>query len=428
MSCLLISAVMSAACTSPAPDAESLALELPGGEELPIERYPAQGDELVLWVPSGFGVRPQHAQYGRELAQQGIEVWLADMHTAYFEPRGPHSVDVFVPGDIAWLVDQAIARGKQRIYLFSTSGGARPVLKAVRDWQLSHPGAGNLRGVLLFHPVLYAHSPGLNEEASYLQVVAETNVPVFIVQPELSTTSARVASLVERLGQGGARVMIQRLPGVKDGYHLRPDDSLTSADRQARSQLSQLMLQALKKLDLAGAPKQAASAVSPEQQPSPPPHAAGLVAYTGSAATPALHLQDLDGGTRDLAEFRDTVVMVSFWASWCAPCVKEMPSQDRLEQSLRGRPFRILAVNVGEDSAAIYQFLREHPVGFTILRDPDQRAYRDWKVYVVPTNFILDRNGRIRYGSVGAVDWEDAEVKRAVTGLLDETGPGNAGG
>ena len=86
-----------------------------------------------------------------------------------------------------------------------------------------------------------------------------------------------------------------------------------------------------------------------------------LKPWTAGAAPP-LALQDLEGRPHRLEDYRGKVVLVNFWATWCEPCREEMPSMNKLRASLAGRPFAVLAVNLGESEARIRRFMEQAPL------------------------------------------------------------------
>jgi thiol-disulfide isomerase/thioredoxin len=145
-----------------------------------------------------------------------------------------------------------------------------------------------------------------------------------------------------------------------------------------------------------------------------------LVPWTGGP-TPALSLQDLEGRIRTLAAMKGRVVIVNFWATWCAPCIAEMPAMQRLRDKLGGAPFEILAVNYLEGTPRINDFLKKRPLKLPILRDSDGAARTDWGVKVFPTSFVVDAEGRIRYSVQGDVEWMSAKVERQIRDLLPKS-------
>ena len=146
-------------------------------------------------------------------------------------------------------------------------------------------------------------------------------------------------------------------------------------------------------------------------------HGADLRPWTGGA-TPPLALEDLEGRTHDLADYRGKVVLVNFWATWCEPCRAEMPSMERLSARLAAQPFAVLGVNMAEPLSRIEKFTAMVPVGFTLLRDRDGATAKAWRARVLPASFLVDRDGRVRYFAYGELDWTSEAVLARVRELL----------
>ncbi|MGB9130229.1 MAG: TlpA disulfide reductase family protein [Thiobacillus sp.] len=135
---------------------------------------------------------------------------------------------------------------------------------------------------------------------------------------------------------------------------------------------------------------------------------------------PALKLKDLDGKTLDLAQLNGKVVLINFWATWCPPCRREMPSMERLSQAFKGQPLVVLAVDVGEDPDTIEAFnsqLDTVPT-FPILLDTRSRTMQAWKVAGLPTTFLVDKQGRIVASAIGGREFDHPEIVKTVGGLL----------
>lgn len=136
------------------------------------------------------------------------------------------------------------------------------------------------------------------------------------------------------------------------------------------------------------------------------------------ARTPPLALHDLGGRPQALADYRGKVVLINFWATWCEPCRDEMPSMQKLQERLAGRPFAILAVNHGESEPRVKEFVERASIGFRILLDPNQEAPRAWRVRVLPASFLIGTDGRVRYSVIGELDWASDVAVNTVRGLL----------
>jgi thiol-disulfide isomerase/thioredoxin len=148
-----------------------------------------------------------------------------------------------------------------------------------------------------------------------------------------------------------------------------------------------------------------------------PAHAESLKPWPGGA-TPELALEDPDGKLHRLADYRGQTVLVNFWATWCGPCRAEMPSMEQLRRDMAGKPFVILAVNVGEGPRIAREFADKLGLGFPILLDRETRVARAWKAKLLPMSYLIGPDGAIRYSSLGELDWTSEEVRRRIQGLM----------
>jgi thiol-disulfide isomerase/thioredoxin len=145
----------------------------------------------------------------------------------------------------------------------------------------------------------------------------------------------------------------------------------------------------------------------------------GLKAVQGRA-TPGLAFSLASGQTLEMGALKGKVVLVNFWATWCPPCRKEMPSMDRLDKMETGRPFTIVAVDVKEAEDLVERFLEEMPLGFPVALDPEGKLAAAWKAFVYPTSFLVDKAGRIRYSLNGTLEWDEPEVVDLIERLMLE--------
>jgi thiol-disulfide isomerase/thioredoxin len=135
---------------------------------------------------------------------------------------------------------------------------------------------------------------------------------------------------------------------------------------------------------------------------------------------PGLALPDIRDRTHALEAYRGRVVLVNFWASWCPPCIVELPGMQRLAQRLAQRPFAVLAVNVGENKNQMRRALKLTGFDQTVLLDSGSETFSAWGASVFPTSYLIDKAGRIRYEVAGPLDWEGDEAVAAVEALLAE--------
>ena len=149
----------------------------------------------------------------------------------------------------------------------------------------------------------------------------------------------------------------------------------------------------------------------------PPKESQPLKPWKGGA-TPALELRDVDGKVHRLADYKGKVVLVNFWATWCTPCREEMPSMQSLHDSLGGRPFAVLAVNVGEGARAARDFGEKMALRFPMLLDSDMATTRAWSARVLPASYVIGPDGKVAYSYLGAIDWNAPQVKSALERLM----------
>lgn len=133
-----------------------------------------------------------------------------------------------------------------------------------------------------------------------------------------------------------------------------------------------------------------------------------------------LNLPDLSGQQRSLDEFAGKVVLINFWASWCRPCIVEIPSIQRLIEAMADKPFAVIGVNVGEAERRVQATVKRLNIDFPVLLDKDNAVFKGWGANVLPTAFILDHNGRARYMARGPVEWDQTEIIDMLNNLVNQ--------
>lgn len=137
---------------------------------------------------------------------------------------------------------------------------------------------------------------------------------------------------------------------------------------------------------------------------------------------PDFELMNMDDEKVRLADLRGKVVLVNFWATWCPPCIREMPSMEHLHQQVDADEFKIVAINQMEDADQVFAFTGQLEVDptFDILFDNDSSVSHAYGVRGLPTTFLIDKQGRIRYRAIGGRVFDHEEVVAIIRGLIDE--------
>ncbi|MDH5178967.1 MAG: TlpA family protein disulfide reductase [Gammaproteobacteria bacterium] len=399
--------------------AQSLTLPFSTEVELTADITPGKGKVVLLWLPSEHGPQAGDAQLVKALGKSGIEVWRIDLFEANFLPVSAGSLDQIPAEQVGFLISDAHKRTGKTVFIFTSGRGVIPVLRGARHWQKQHAATNALRGVILQNPKFYEETPDPGEEGKLMPIVSATNLPIYILQPDLSPWFWKLPQPVAALEQGGSDVFVQRLKGVRGRYHYRPDAN--AFEQGFTNTLPALIRQAAWLLDtLPATTRQAVQHIeaAPPVRIGKKDHA--LTKYKSDPTPPPLILPDLHGKPVDLRQLRGEVLLVNFWASWCPPCVQEMPSMERLAKHFKGKPFRILAVNMAEDKQTINNFIRNKVrVNFPILLDQDGKALREWRVFAFPTSYVVDREGRIRYAVFGSIEWDSKDVIAKLTALQE---------
>ena len=147
-------------------------------------------------------------------------------------------------------------------------------------------------------------------------------------------------------------------------------------------------------------------------------HLGGLskLTQTEPAPVPATPFTDPQGGTHSLADYKGKVVLLNFWATWCAPCREEMPSLDALQGELGGKDFQVVAIAAGPNPPpAIEKFMTEAKiVNLPVLLDPRQGLAREMGVMGMPVTILIDRDGNEIARLIGGADWASEASKTLI--------------
>lgn len=394
-------------------NAEELSLAISDEVEVLVDRYPAKGDYLILWLAPEYGFRQAHRSMAQRLSRQGIEVWQIDIAESLFMPRGTASLKQLDGRYTADLIEHAHHASAKRIVLAGDSYAAISALRGARQWQDRQSAQAVLLGAVLFTPYSYAYIPALGQEPEYLPVIESTNIPLLIYQAKKSATFNRFNELLEKLRGNESPIYTRLVPDVMSLFYQEPPTSSMQKNAQTVSTGLKPMLALLARHEVPARPiplKRQAIARSGID--------IYLKTFAGKAQPAPISLIDIDGNAMVKNDFGGNVTLVNFWASWCPPCVEEIPSLNRLQRKMAGRPFELISINYAEDKATVAEFLQRVRVEFPVLLDSTGDYARQWKVISYPSTFVIDASGQIRYGVNAAIEWDSPEVIQKLESLM----------
>ena len=141
----------------------------------------------------------------------------------------------------------------------------------------------------------------------------------------------------------------------------------------------------------------------------------------GNESAPSLVLADIRGVEHSLEQYRGKVVVVNFWATWCPPCVEELPSLENAWQRYRQQGLVVLSVS-GEESDVVTSFLERLPsdITFPALIDHDMKVGNRWQIRGLPTTVVVDRSGHLHWRAEGQLDFSASKIDEMLLALLDD--------
>ena len=388
-------------------------------QEISVTRYTAEGSRLMIWAMPRLADSDKVVELASRVAEKGVEVWLVDLAESLFMPQGPATQRSIHGRYVAGLVETAHQKTGKNITLMSRGYASIPVLHGAREWQLMQQ-ANNKQseyftGLILFSPDLYATIPSLGLPPIYMPVTSATSVPIMLYQSGKRGNRWQLDKLLEHLQNGGAQVYTKVMPGVTGLLH---DDDKAPETQTAFVKLPDDLLRSIRLLEKTPTPLVAAALPEAEQQ-----KGLGLDTqlkpFKGHPVPPALKLKDANEQLVQRKDYRGKITVMNFWATWCPPCVEEIPSLNNLRAQMAGLPFELISVNYAEDKHKVKKFLEDVRVDFPVLLDQDGSESAKWNVLVFPSTFVIDPNGKIVYGVNGAILWDSPEVVAGLKALVN---------
>jgi len=401
-----------------AADLQTLDFNLESGEVIHVSHYQSDSSKLFIWLPSERGVSEHSLEVANRLADIGNNVWVVDLHSSYMVSTSRYSVDEFPVSDITQLLIEAKQGGYEQVYFLSANRGASLVLGSIIQFSRIYPASSLIKGSILIHPYIYESLPAMGEAARFIANSDKSHLPIYMIQPQYSTKYLFTEDIRRQLEKGGSQVFTHKLKNVEGGFYARPAEDLSPAAIEAKQQLPETIDRASRLLAQIKPASLVSRETTEERSKAKPIRESSLSVYKGQQRRLHLELPDLNGQMVNLEQYRGRVVLVNFWASWCKPCVREIPSLSRLGEHFADKAFDIVTVNIGESAERVALFLDADNQHLQVLLDQEGNAVRNWRVYAFPSNFLLDQSGEIQYAYRGALEWDSPEVVKIIESLL----------
>ncbi len=375
--------------------------------EMVVSHYPADGDTLIIWVGSSYNFSKRAYRTAHQLAKNNLEVWQIDFAEVLFEPKTSNFMRNLDAQYVADLISAAHNKTGKKIILLARAYGAIPVMRGATLWQRQNPEEKYLSGAILFSPDFFKAIPELGLDPEYLPITNHTTIPTFIFQGGRRGTAWQFPRLLKIMTESNQHIYYKYMPGVAGVFYRNDSDPAATE-----------MLQRLPSFipDVVHLLQSSPDFSPPEkyQQNKNVQHQtllnSKIKAFKGNSIPPPFTLLDSDKKTIVMDNFKDKVTVVNFWATWCPPCVEEIPSLNRLRQKMNGKPFELISINYAESSQTIDQFLKQINVEFPVLLDKDGSVSTKWNVVAFPSTFIIGPDGKIHYGINAAIRWDADEV------------------
>lgn len=144
----------------------------------------------------------------------------------------------------------------------------------------------------------------------------------------------------------------------------------------------------------------------------------GIITVDGRDA-PALVLNDINGDTFDLSTMRGKWVFTHFWASWCGPCRREMPTIQAIAEEFKDSGLAIVLINTSEDEVTVFEFLGIVAPDMNTLLDSDGKVTEQWQPRGLPSTYFVDPEGKLRYIALGGRPWDKGEYLSFLKSLIE---------
>jgi thiol-disulfide isomerase/thioredoxin len=397
--------------------------------DMSVDMFGDGGKTLFMFLPHEYGLGEGYIEIANALAPKGMDFWAVDIHGSYMLSRGKKSLQFANLDHLMTVVNYSKNMGFEKLVLISSSRSSQLSLRIAKEWQINNPNSDYIKGHIFHSPHLIKDGYRLGDVVEYLDLAKASNLPVYAIYPEFDTKYQRTFEIAEALSVGGSSVFSHKLKEIRGGFHIREDSTIEEIDLKARSTLPWVYRNALNLLESIKVDKYKITnidadaaktgAVISDDENMVVKDRGPFQKYIGEQGL-KIELSTYIDGNFDLAKESGSAILLNFWASWCGPCIREIPSLMRLKDILKNEKFKIITINVGESKEKIAKFKGYVDFDLPIAMDTDGVAIKEWKIYAYPSNFILDEDGKIILALKGAAEWDDKHIVKAIIDILKD--------
>lgn len=393
--------------------AKEIIIPVKHSNEITVEQFPATGKYLMIWLAPEYGIREAHRSLASMLAKQNIEVWQSNILESLFLPQSSSSLKILNGNYVADIIEYAHKTTNKKIIVAGDSYSSLNALLGAHRWQQRKRKQRYLVGAVLFTPNTYSTIPPLGQLPEYMPIISATNIPIMIYQAGRSGNSGQFNYLVSKLQQHGNPVYSRITPAAVSLFYGNKFSKKLEQQNLSLSINIKKMITILEKHIVPMSPipfkriKNKKNGID-----------IYLKKYQGDIKPLPINLKNVFGKTIVKNNYKGKITLINFWATWCPPCVKEIPSLNRLKNKMSGMPFELISINYAQDKETILSFMKKVNVEFPVLLDTNGNFAKKWNVITYPSTFIIDKEGNIKYGVNAAIEWDSPEFIEKIKSLL----------
>ncbi|VAW94814.1 hypothetical protein MNBD_GAMMA22-1648 [hydrothermal vent metagenome] len=388
-------------------------LELDDGSEFTYQHFAAKKftkpssntNTVALWILPSYPHQQRFYEFSQRLSDNGIEVWMVNILDDLFMPKGISSTRKLTGKYVAKLIKKMHQKTNKNVILIAESYSAIPVLRGAQQWQMSQPAKRYLTGAVLFSPNLFEAIPSLGMKPKFVDVAAYTNIPILLLQSEKSNTRGQLKQLLSNLEKNNASVFTSML---KNTIAIFYREDKTPETLQYLTTLPKKIATSLPLLE--SSPLPLFSKKINIKIKKTVPLDSELKKYKAKNQPLNINLKTVFGKQFKRSNYKGKITIVNFWATWCKPCLEEIPSLNRLKKIMKDKPFEIISINYAEKPEQIKQFMKTTKIDFPVLIDESGDQAVKWHVFAFPSTFVIAPDGKFHYGVNASIFWDSPEV------------------